>query len=143
MGHHHYYFTTPHSNTTDDNQHFPYHYVSLIFFLIGVFLVYSYVRYLQSKENYRRGLRNANQGEDEEEDEFPDINNFFPDYLVRNPRNPRNMNRELPPPPPAYEERRNLQELDPPSYESIVNSQSINQNTEGNVNEEAEINLTV
>ena len=114
MGHHHHYFTTPHpSNSTDINNSFSYHYISLIFFLFGVCLVYSYIRYVRTTENYRRNLENHQ----DDEDEFPDINNFFPDYLVRNHRN---VNRELPPPPPAYEERRNLQEIEPPSYESII-----------------------
>ena len=127
MGHHYHYFTTPlPSNSTDKSIGFPYHFTSIIFFLFGIGIVYSYVRYIQSRDNYRRDYEN----EENDENEFPDINN----YLFRNTGVHQNINRPLPPPPPAYEneERRSLHNLEPPSYDSIVQNNSINEiNNEG------------
>ena len=124
MGHHHHYFTTPFpSNFTNNNQKNNFYSIYLIiFFIIGLILVYNYIKYLQSKYNNRLPNQIIYQEEDENED-FPDINDFLPNYLNR----VRNINpAPLVQPPPAYENtntnenNRILEEPEPPSYDSIV-----------------------
>ena len=126
MGHHHHYFSTPppNNNTHNDTRNYPHTVYVIIFFVIGFLFIYNYLKYKQA--HYRPNQNVIYQ--DDEDNEFPDINNLFPEYLERERRIPQPI--PLPPPPPAYdsETSHNLATIEPPSYDSIVNRDEPNSN---------------
>ena len=140
MGHHHNYFTTiPPNNYTHNNSKKNTNSVYIIiFFIFGIIFIWNYIKYLQDKYRPRQNI--IYQNDNEEEEDFPDINNFFPNFLDRRvPQAPPL------PPPPAYEteESRNLQEIEPPSYDSIVNRIEPNPNLDQTENTENNQSLSV
>ena len=134
MAHHHHYFTTPipYNRTQDDSKTYTITIYSIIFIIFCIMIIYNYIKYVQA--NHRREVNIIYQEDNEEQDGFPDINNFFPAYLDNNRRPPPPA--MIPAPPPYHnEERRSLQEIDPPSYESIINSRDISSNERVSTNQ--------
>ena len=136
MAHHHHYFTTPspYNRTIDDDNTSNMTIYGIIFIVFAILIVYNYIKYVQSRPPNNIIYQDAN----EENDGFPDINDFFPAYLENNADN----SRRAPPPamiaaPPPYnnEETRSLQELEPPSYESILNSLDNSERNNNTVNQ--------
>ena len=134
----HLYFTTPSPANHSENHHntpeISYQFFSLIIFLGGISCICLYSKYTRQHRYERDGVPAIGQeyedyeesNDDENEDVFPDIHDYFPNYLDRDrvPRGARGRNRipnpVLPPPPPAYDNSAS-QNLEPPSYDSIVN----------------------
>ena len=82
MGHHHNYFTTPppHNRTHNDTRYKPNSVYVIIFFIFGVIFIWNYIKYVQTKYRPQPNIIYQNEnGEDEDDDQFPDINNYFPE----------------------------------------------------------------
>lgn len=124
MTHHHYYFTTssPYNKTNNNNNTQSMTIYGIIFIIFGILIIYNYIKYAQSRNN--QIPNNVIYQEENEVDGFPNINDFFPAYLEQNRNNHRRQSPVIAVPPPYNdEERRSLQEMEPPSYESILHSQ--------------------
>tara|TARA_Y100000590_G_C15471210_1_gene920237 strand:+ start:261 stop:704 length:444 start_codon:yes stop_codon:yes gene_type:complete len=127
MTHHHHYFTTPspYNITNDDDNTSAMTIYGIIFIIFGFLIIYNYIKYVQSRNRPPNNIiyQDVNVNENEEEG-FPDINDFFPAYLEQDRNNPRRQEPVIAAPPPYIdEEQRSLQEIEPPSYDSILHAQ--------------------
>lgn len=126
MAHHHHFQNYNPSNNTNDEEHgLSYPFFSLIIFFTGVTCIFLYSKYC-GQDDINEPYNNNGYPEpvnEEEDDEFPDINDYFPDFLYRNRERQgvlQDNNQNLAPAPPEYQQGC-LQNLEPPSYDSIVN----------------------
>lgn len=133
MPYHHHYFTTPlpYNRTNDVDNTSDMTIYGIIFIVFAILIVYNYIKYVQSRPPNNIIYQDAN----EEHDDFPDINDFFPAYLENNPRRTSPPEMIAAPPPYNNEETRSLQELEPPSYESILNSIDNSERNNNTVNQ--------
>ena len=129
MAYHHYPTLKPSNHTNHEPDGINFNFLYMIIFLGGISCIclydkhYTQRRYDRREQNAIEDYEEPRNIDDEDDNEFPDIYNFYPNYLDRNNNN-RIPNPVLAhPAPPAYEND-NLNNPEPPSYDSIINTRA-------------------
>ena len=125
MAYHHYPTYKPSNQTHDDPHGISYQFFSLIIFFSGITAIFIYFKYWsQRRTDINEEAAIADYEEpgniDDDDNQYPDIHDFFPNYLDRERQPVRRINAVVEAAPPMYE-RSILQNQEPPSYDSIVN----------------------